>query len=111
MTRRSPIEQIFDQLCIDAWRAELSEDRACTAARVIIKFAALHQGSLVADFGCGVGLISRALAENGMRVLGIDRSGAAIAEAERTGHPLCTFFESDWLDCVLPEPIRFKKRA
>jgi len=98
-------EQIFDQLCIDAWRAELSRDRALSAARIIINLAVLHQGSLVADFGCGVGLISLALAKNGMHVFGIDRSGAAIAEAEKVALPQCVFLESDWQDCVLPEPV------
>ena len=102
-------EQVFDRLCVDAWREEYSEDRARVAAKMIVRLASLHSGSKVIDFGCGVGRIARELALSGSRVTGIDRSRAAIAEAKRDAHPLCTFVEADWhrfsasgdFDCAL----------
>lgn len=89
-------EQTFDELSIEAWRTSLSAERAHQAARLIRTLGMLHPGSLVIDFGCGTGQIAVALAGEGMRVLGIDRSPVAIAEAKQVSHPLCTFLEADW---------------
>jgi ubiquinone/menaquinone biosynthesis C-methylase UbiE len=103
-------EQVFDGLCIDVWRAELSGERACRAAELIIELASLRAGSHVVDFGCGIGQIGFALAQRGVRVTGIDRSYEAIAEAKATAcHSLTEFIEADWrtyisdsaFDCAL----------
>lgn len=102
-------EQIFDRLCVDAWREEYSEDRARVAAKKIVDIASLSSESQVLDFGCGAGGISKELACLGLQVTGIDRSRAAIAEAKHDAHPLCTFVEADWrgfspadeFDCAL----------
>jgi SAM-dependent methyltransferase len=102
-------EQIFDRLCLDAWRTEQSQDRARATAKLVSNLASLGLGSHVVDFGCGTGRIATELALSGVRVVGIDRSRAAIAEAKHDAHPLCTFLEADWrhfsaadeFDCAL----------
>lgn len=108
--RQRQKDQVFDRLCIDVWRAELSGERAHRAAGLIIELASLRTGSRVVDFGCGIGQIALKLAQQGVRVTGIDRSHDAIAEARSTaGHSLTVFIETDWrayvsentFDCAL----------
>lgn len=96
-------EQVFDRLCLDVWRAELSGARARLAAELIISLASLRPGSRVIDFGCGAGQIAQALALHGICVTGVDRSRDAIAEANNAAHPLCTFIEIDWRNYAAPD--------
>jgi len=57
------------------------------------------------DFGCGVGHIAHALTGFGVRVIGIDRSVPALAEAMRLDNPLCRFFSGDWRDYKTEQPF------
>lgn len=59
------------------------------------------------DLGCGSGKHARELARTGLRVTGVDRSAAMLAEAERLVRddaPRPQFIEADVVSFVAPEP-------
>ena len=97
--------QVFDKWWIDSWSAELGGDRPIRAAKLIVDLADLHPDSTVLDFGCGIGLIAHALTRHGIQVIGIDRSDAAISEANRLENPRCHFLLGDWLDFRTDRPL------
>jgi SAM-dependent methyltransferase len=49
--------------------------------------AGVRPGDPVADVGCGTGILTRLLAERGLRVVGIDPNGDMLAEARAAGGP------------------------
>lgn len=102
-------EQIFDNVCLGFWASESSAGRTHKAAELIWRLASLQEGATVLDYGSGVGKIALALAKRGVRVTGVERSGAAMRQARRISHRHCSFVESDWenyrpdrrFDCTL----------
>jgi SAM-dependent methyltransferase len=88
--------QIFDELWVESWRAELEGNRPQQAAELIARLGGLRAGSMLIDFGCGIGRVAHALACHGIRVTGIDRSVDALAEARAAENPLCHFVLGDW---------------
>ncbi|MCB9595559.1 MAG: class I SAM-dependent methyltransferase [Sandaracinaceae bacterium] len=51
----------------------------------LVEDAALEAGDLVVDVGCGTGISSRALADRGLRVVGVDPNEAMLEAARREG--------------------------
>jgi SAM-dependent methyltransferase len=98
-------EQVFDELSVGAWRAERSGQRTSDAVDTIFQLAGLAAGSVVADFGCGIGQISQKLAARGVRVYGVDRSAVAIRDAQKDADPLCSFLCLDWRESEFPEKM------
>lgn len=98
-------EQIFDRLCLDAWKGDLPGDQAVSAAELIFRLADLRPGYRLLDLGCGVGQIANAIAAWDVRVTGVDRSHEAIARAGASAEAPCTFIECDWRDFEASEPF------
>lgn len=51
----------------------------------LIEASGVRPGELVADLGCGTGILTRLLAERGLRVVGIDPNEDMLAEARAAG--------------------------
>lgn len=59
-------------------------------------------GGTVVDLGCGNGILSKALAEKGYRVIGIDAS-KELLEIARKHYSEISFFQADATDFTLNE--------
>src|SRR5439155_1041452 len=88
--------QIFDRHCFNFWRHERSATATDSEAALVCELANLKPGDRVLDLGAGTGRLSRALARRELRVVGVDRSEAAVEEANREKHSLCEFRLCDW---------------
>lgn len=76
-------ETFFDADYLRLWEAVEAADRTERQAKGLWEVLHLTEGSRVLDAPCGYGRISRALAERGVQVLGVDLSSDLLAEAER----------------------------
>ena len=87
MSHDKDLAQAFDGQAAKFEKAPLQNDKSALAR--LIDFAALDKDSLVLDAGCGPGIISEALLEEGHRVVGVDLStemlNRARARCERFG--------------------------
>ena len=61
-------------------------------------------GSLVLDLGCGNGALTKALQDQGYKVIGMDAS-KELLDVARKNHPEIRFVQGDAADFVLPEPV------
>ncbi|MEQ1864876.1 MAG: class I SAM-dependent methyltransferase [Micropepsaceae bacterium] len=91
-------EQKFDKLYFDFWKPELFGERLERECNLIVQIAELAPGSAILDLGAGIGRISFALADRGMKVIAVERSDIAVAEAALTPHPRCQFITGNWRD-------------
>src|SRR5687767_5809882 len=76
-------ERFFDADYLRLWEGAEAEGKTARQAAGLWSLLELAPGSRVLDAPCGYGRIARALAERGAEVLGVDRSEALLAEAER----------------------------
>jgi len=76
------LNDFFDEEYIRLWSGSLTDDRTRTEADGLWALAGLAAGSRVLDAPCGFGRISRALAERGATVLGVDLAQAQVEAAE-----------------------------
>ena len=76
-------EGFFDADYLRLWEGAEPPDRTERQAAGLWDVLGLAAGSRVLDAPCGYGQISRALAERGAQVLGVDLSADLLAEAER----------------------------
>jgi SAM-dependent methyltransferase len=74
-------ETAFDRAWLRAY-AHRDDDEAERSAPQIVRWLGLRAGQRVLDVGCGAGRYARALAVRGLRVTGLDLSGAMIEEAK-----------------------------
>ena len=71
----------------------------------VIRHLPLPRFGNVVDLCCGSGQHARLLADQGYRVVGVDRSGAALERARLAGAEV-TYVESDMRDlAALPGPV------
>lgn len=77
-------QSFFDADYLRLWGAIVTPERTAQEAAAIWELCALAPGARVLDAPCGSGRISRALAERGAVVVGVDRSEELLAAAERT---------------------------
>lgn len=61
-----------------------------------------EEGERVLELGCGTGRVSRALAEMGFEVVGLEADPGMLAEARAHPHPRLTVVEGDMADFTLP---------
>lgn len=86
----------------DAENAEMADDL------LLYSELAEETGGPVLDVGCGTGRVMLHLAQEGLRVVGVDRSEAMLARGQRKLavmadlKPLVTFVKGDALDAELP---------
>jgi SAM-dependent methyltransferase len=98
---------------VSAWTATLDKTRnvvrqRLVQAQLLDHIADLPSGSTVLDVGCGQGTIAIALAERGMRVVGVDPSEELLARARRGARGLDTTFVSGTIDTLgdlVPQPV------
>jgi SAM-dependent methyltransferase len=76
-------ERFFDADYLRLWEGAEAPDRTKRQGAGLWAVLGLGPGSKVLDAPCGYGRISRALAERGAHVLGLDLSSDLLAEAER----------------------------
>jgi SAM-dependent methyltransferase len=74
----------FDAEYVRLWSGLLSPERTAKEAQQLCDLLDIRGNTRVLDAPCGSGRLSRALAERGAIVLGIDQSAELIAEAERS---------------------------
>lgn len=77
----------------NTWNPGLYEERARFVGEggaPVLELLAPQPGERVLDLGCGPGKLTRALAERGAQVLGVDASAAMLEEA-RAAHPELAF--------------------
>ncbi len=77
-------QSFFDADYLQLWASTLTPERTATETAQLWDLLELEAGSRVLDAPCGSGRISRALAERGAVVLGVDQSAELLADAERT---------------------------
>jgi|HubBroStandDraft_1064217.scaffolds.fasta_scaffold156963_2 SAM-dependent methyltransferase len=76
-------QSFFDADYLRLWEGAEVAGKTDREADGLFGLLKLHEGSAVLDAPCGYGRISRALAQRGAAVVGIDFSADLIAEAER----------------------------
>jgi SAM-dependent methyltransferase len=76
-------QSFFDADYLRLWEGIEVAGKTDREADGLFGLLKLHEGSAVLDAPCGYGRISRALAQRGVTVVGIDFSADLIAEAER----------------------------
>src|SRR5215470_17914973 len=77
------VSQFFDETYIRLFAGTLDAARTAKEVDGLWALAGLATGARVLDAPCGFGRLSRALAERGAHVLGVDLAGAQIEAAER----------------------------
>jgi cyclopropane fatty-acyl-phospholipid synthase-like methyltransferase len=66
----------------------------------------LEKGMTVLDLGCGTGRHAREFARRGLRVVGVDFSGAMLAEAQKSSEGLdVDYVQADITQYVHPSPV------
>jgi SAM-dependent methyltransferase len=83
-------QSFFDVEYLRLWSTMLTPERTATEAAALVELLDIRRNTRVLDAPCGSGRISRALAERGAIVLGVDQSAQLLAEAERTRGDLTT---------------------
>ncbi len=83
-------QSFFDADYVRLWASMLTPERTAAEASQLWDLIDIRRNTRVLDAPCGSGRISRALAERGAIVVGIDQSAELIAEAERTRGDLTT---------------------
>lgn len=72
--------------------------------RELVALLAAKPGERILDLGCGSGQLTRAIAENGARVTGLDNS-ASMIDAARREYPDLSFVLADAKDFSFDEPF------
>jgi SAM-dependent methyltransferase len=86
----------FDAAYVRHLRGQWSDAVTRRQVAFVTRALRLRAGSRVLDVPCGFGRHARLLARRGMRVVGVDRSPAMLAEARRHGpQPGLTFVRAD----------------
>jgi SAM-dependent methyltransferase len=75
-------QTFFDEQYLQLWKGWLTPDRTAREADGLWALLTLSPGTRVLDAPCGYGRMSRALAERGAIVTGVDQSAPMIAQAE-----------------------------
>jgi SAM-dependent methyltransferase len=88
MTSASWWQGFFDDEYLRLWGGMMSEERTQNEADGLWRVLDLGPGARVLDAPCGYGRLSRALAERGVQVVGIDQSAQLLAAAEAQRGPL-----------------------
>ncbi|MHC4984569.1 MAG: class I SAM-dependent methyltransferase [Planctomycetota bacterium] len=84
MSKSQPwYETFFDGLYGKVLAGNVHEDRAASQAELIKKVLKLRKGQRVLDCPCGVGRITFALAELGLRMTGVDLTAGFVTKARR----------------------------
>jgi SAM-dependent methyltransferase len=89
-------------------RLRILHDLYGPGTRRVLLEAGVRRGMRVGDLGCGVGMVTDLLAElvgSGGQVVGVDSSGAQLAQARRrlnAGGPMIRFVEASATDTGLP---------
>ena len=76
-------QSFFDADYMKLWGGFLTPERTAAEADALWKLLRLAPGQRVLDAPCGAGRLSKALAERGVEVVGVDFSPAEIEEAEK----------------------------
>ena len=90
------MDQEFDELYVHFWRDELLGARLTREVRLIIHLAGLRPGDRVLDLGAGFGRIAAGLAEQGLDVVAVERSGVLAEVAKRLVGSTCQLIVGDW---------------
>lgn len=106
------MSQPFDA-AVPAWTAGLGGARNVVRQRLVMSqlydhVADLPPGSTALDVGCGQGTVAIWLAEQGLRVIGVDPSEELLDQARRGAHGLDASFLTGTLDdlqALVPEPV------
>ena len=69
----------------------------------VVGEAGVGPGDTVLDLGCGTGILTRALAERGLRVVGVDPNEDMLAQARATGGSGIDYRRGDAEDTGLPD--------
>lgn len=97
--------ELYDDLVAEIFMARRDPRETRRTAWFLIHTLGLDPGSVVFDQCCGIGTLSRPLAENGVRVVGVDQSRAYVERARRDAAGLsCEFFAADAAAFVSPTP-------
>jgi cyclopropane fatty-acyl-phospholipid synthase-like methyltransferase len=78
-------ENFFQGLSLDLWRKAISPKQTKSEADFLVKVLNCDEGSHLLDVPCGNGRLSRALAQRGFRVTGVDISEEFVEEARAAG--------------------------
>lgn len=87
--------------------SEAAERAVAEAAQFIVAVLRLSPGQTVLDQCCGIGRLSRPLAEMGIRVIGIDQAPGYVSRAQSAADAdnlPAKFYAADALELVAPEP-------
>lgn len=90
-----------------AWDPDLYDNKHCFVAKYgedVIGWLAPKEGERILDVGCGTGMLTEKLAENGSIVTGIDASAEMIAKAKEA-YPQIGFFVKDPTNFSFDEPF------
>ena len=77
-------QSFFDAEYLRLWGKFLTPERTAAEVSALCDMLDIRGNTRILDAPCGSGRLSRALAERGAIVLGVDQSAELIAEAERT---------------------------
>jgi trans-aconitate methyltransferase len=89
------------------WNASLYDERHAFVFQYgedLLSVLRPQPGERILDVGCGTGHLTKAVADSGARVIGLDQSSAMIATA-RDAYPELEFMVADASDFFLLEPV------
>jgi SAM-dependent methyltransferase len=79
---QTPLPELFDAHYLRFWRAELGE-RVEREAALVRRLGRFERGAAVLDVGCGFGRLTNRLAQDGLKMTGVDLSAELLEEARR----------------------------
>lgn len=95
------IQQAYDQIAVEYARRSFHELKNKPIDRQVLDmFAGRVQGT-VCDLGCGPGQVARYLCDRGVKMVGVDLSGAMVEEARRL-NPDIEFMEASMYRLPVP---------
>ncbi len=105
MSRQEEFDRLFDEGYLDVYAPRQKDDEEAAAeALAAARLAGCEPGAAILDCPCGFGRHSIALARDGYRVVGADRSQALLDEARRrAGDAELELVQADYRELPLPD--------